>query len=120
MVQDAQRHNVKAVLPVCVNASQDDHNRVISHQSGLALRLGMMQIKGLSEHGIQKALANRPRSGLSPSQSKLSNCRSIRSATPNYSPRPMRYQCFRDRFQTRWALMDSSRPAFCFVRLTTR
>ncbi|MCB5359119.1 error-prone DNA polymerase [Vibrio lentus] len=105
LVQDAQRHNVK-VLPVCVNASQDDHT-VISHQSGLALRLGMMQIKGLSEHGIQSILANRPRSGYRhPSQVKqLSiNKKDIEllasaNALHNVSG---------DRFQTRWALMDSA------------
>ncbi|WP_122053548.1 error-prone DNA polymerase [Vibrio sp. Evd11] len=105
LVQDAQRHNV-VVLPVCVNASQDDHT-VISHQNGLALRLGMRQIKGLSEHGIQSMLANRPRSGYRhPSQVKqLSiNKKDIEllasaNALHNVSG---------DRFQTRWALMDSA------------
>lgn len=105
LVQDAQRHNVK-VLPVCVNASRDDHT-VISHQNGLALRLGMRQIKGLSEHGIQSILANRPRSGYRhPSQVKqLSiNKKDIEllasaNALHNVSG---------DRFQTRWALMDSA------------
>ena len=38
LVQDAQRHNV-AILPVCVNASQDNHT-VVSQQNGLAIRLG--------------------------------------------------------------------------------
>ncbi|WP_454442174.1 error-prone DNA polymerase [Vibrio bathopelagicus] len=105
LVQDAQRHNVK-VLPVCVNASQDNHT-VISHQNGLALRLGMRQIKGLSEHGIQSILANRPSSGYRhPSQVKqLSiNKKDIEllasaNALHNVSG---------DRFQTRWALMDSA------------
>ncbi|MFA0013682.1 error-prone DNA polymerase [Vibrio lentus] len=105
LVQDAQRHNVK-VLPVCVNASQDDHT-VNSHQNGLALRLGMRQIKGLSEHGIQSILANRPRSGYRhPSQVKqLSiNKKDIEllasaNALHNVSG---------DRFQTRWTLMDSA------------
>ncbi|MFA0190296.1 error-prone DNA polymerase [Vibrio lentus] len=105
LVQDAQRHNV-VVLPVCVNASQDDHT-VISHQNGLALRLGMRQIKGLSEHGIQSVLANRPHSGYRhPSQVKqLSiNKKDIEllasaNALHNVSG---------DRFQTRWALMDSA------------
>ncbi|UPR57152.1 error-prone DNA polymerase [Vibrio sp. ED004] len=105
LVQDAQRHNVK-VLPVCVNASQDDHT-VISHQNGLALRLGMRQIKGLSEHGIQSVLANRPHSGYRhPSQVKqLSmNKKDIEllasaNALHNVSG---------DRFQTRWAIMDSA------------
>ncbi|MDN3631252.1 error-prone DNA polymerase [Vibrio lentus] len=105
LVQDAQRHNV-AVLPVCVNASQDNHT-VVAHQNGLAIRLGLRQIKGLSEHGIQSVLANRPHLGYRhPSQVKqLSiNKKDIEllasaNALHNVSG---------DRFQTRWALMDSA------------
>ncbi|ARP37799.1 error-prone DNA polymerase [Vibrio syngnathi] len=105
LVQDAQRHNV-AILPVCVNTSQDNHI-VVEHQNGLAIRLGLRQIKGLSEHGIQSILANRPRSGYRhPSQVKqLSiNKKDIEllasaNALHNVSG---------DRFQTRWALMDSA------------
>ncbi|MCY9829006.1 error-prone DNA polymerase [Vibrio chagasii] len=105
LVQDAQRHNV-AILPVCVNASQDKHT-VVSQQNGLAIRLGMRQIKGLSEHGIQSVLANRPSSGYRhPSQVKqLSiNKKDIEllasaNALHNVSG---------DRFQTRWAIMDSA------------
>ncbi|MCK8081831.1 error-prone DNA polymerase [Vibrio sp. 1CM24A] len=105
LVQDAQRHNV-VILPVCVNASQNDHT-VVSHQNGLAIRLGLRQIKGLSEHGIQSVLANRPQSGYRhPSQVKqLSmNKKDIEllasaNALHNVSG---------DRFQTRWAIMDSA------------
>ncbi|MDP2489376.1 error-prone DNA polymerase [Vibrio splendidus] len=105
LVQDAQRHNV-VVLPVCVNASQDNHI-VVEHQNGLAIRLGLRQIKGFSEHGIQSVLANRPQSGYRhPSQVKqLSiNKKDIEllasaNALHNVSG---------DRFQTRWALMDSA------------
>ncbi|MDD1826169.1 error-prone DNA polymerase [Photobacterium sp. ZSDE20] len=105
LVQDAQRHNV-TILPVCVNASQNDHT-VVSQQNGLAIRLGLRQIKGLSEHGIQSVLANRPHSGYHhPSQVKqLSmNKKDIEllasaNALHNVSG---------DRFQTRWAIMDSA------------
>lgn len=105
LVQDAQRHNV-VVLPVCVNASQDNHT-VIAHQNGLAIRLGLRQIKGFSEHGIQSVLANRPQSGYRhPSQVKqLSmNKKDIEllasaNALHNVSG---------DRFQTRWTIMDSA------------
>ncbi|MFA0193282.1 error-prone DNA polymerase [Vibrio artabrorum] len=104
LVQDAQRHNV-VVLPVCVNASQDNHV-VVKHQKGLAIRLGLRQIKGFSEHGIQCVLANRPPSGYRhPNQIKqLSmNKKDIEllasaNALHNVSG---------DRFQTRWAIMDS-------------
>ncbi|MEZ8687889.1 error-prone DNA polymerase [Vibrio splendidus] len=105
LVQDAQRHNV-VILPVCVNASQDNHI-VVEHQNGLAIRLGLRQIKGFSEHGIQSVLANRPQSGYRhPSQVKqLSmNKKDIEllasaNALNNVSG---------DRFQTRWAIMDSA------------
>ncbi|ROO67448.1 error-prone DNA polymerase [Vibrio crassostreae] len=105
LVQDAQRHNV-VILPVCVNASQNDHT-VVSHQNGLAIRLGLRQIKGFSEHGIQSVIANRPPSGYRhPSQVKqLSmNKKDIEllasaNALHNVSG---------DRFQTRWAIMDSA------------
>ncbi|MGF1852413.1 error-prone DNA polymerase [Vibrio satsumensis] len=105
LVQDAQRHNV-VILPVCVNASQDNHI-VVEHQNGLAIRLGLRQIKGFSEHGIQSVLANRPQSGYRhPSQVKqLSmNKKDIEllasaNALHNVSG---------DRFQTRWAIMDSA------------
>ncbi|PMO46886.1 error-prone DNA polymerase [Vibrio splendidus] len=105
LVQDAQRHSV-VVLPVCVNASQDNHI-VVEHQNGLAIRLGLRQIKGFSEHGIQSVLANRPPSGYRhPSQVKqLSmNKKDIEllasaNALHNVSG---------DRFQTRWAIMDSA------------
>ena len=114
LVQDAQRHNV-VILPICVNASQDNHT-VVTHQNGLAIRLGLRQIKGLSEHGIQSVLANRPRSGYRhPSQVKqLSmNKKDIEllasaNALHNVSG---------DRFQTRWAIMDSASdlPLFSHV-----
>ncbi len=105
LVQDAQRHNM-VILPVCVNASQDNHI-VVEHQNGLAIRLGLRQIKGFSEHGIQSVLANRPQSGYRhPSQVKqLSmNKKDIEllasaNALNNVSG---------DRFQTRWAMMDSA------------
>ncbi|MEZ9396146.1 error-prone DNA polymerase [Vibrio splendidus] len=105
LVQDAQRHNV-VILPVCVNASQDNHI-VVEHQNGLVIRLGLRQIKGLSEHGIHSVLANRPQSGYRhPSQVKqlsmskkdielLASANALHNVSGN-------------RFQTRWAMMDSA------------
>ncbi|MEZ9655305.1 error-prone DNA polymerase [Vibrio splendidus] len=105
LVQDAQRHNV-VILPVCVNASQDNHI-VVEHQNGLAIRLGLRQIKSLSEHGIHSVLANRPQSGYRhPSQVKqlsmskkdielLASANALHNVSGN-------------RFQTRWAMMDSA------------
>ncbi|NAZ68616.1 error-prone DNA polymerase [Vibrio toranzoniae] len=105
LVQDAQRHNL-VILPVCVNTSQENHT-VVSHQNGLAIRLGLRQIKGLSEHGIQSILANRPHSGYRhPSQVKqlsMSKTDIELLASANAL-----HNVSGDRFQTRWAIMDSA------------
>ncbi|NAZ90744.1 error-prone DNA polymerase [Vibrio toranzoniae] len=105
LVQDAQRHNL-VILPVCVNTSQENHT-VVSHQNGLAIRLGLRQIKGLSEHGIQSVLANRPHSGYRhPSQVKqlsMSKTDIELLASANAL-----HNVSGDRFQTRWAIMDSA------------
>jgi error-prone DNA polymerase len=105
LVQDAQRHGVK-VLPVCVNASQRDHT-VVSEAHKLAIRLGLRQVKGLSEQAMESIVANRSYQGYShPNQiTQLSiNRRDIEllaSANAMHSVSG-------DRFQTRWALMDSA------------
>ncbi|KWU01854.1 DNA polymerase [Vibrio toranzoniae] len=105
LVQDAQRHNL-VILPICVNTSQENHT-VVSHQNGLAIRLGLRQIKGLSEHGIQSVLANRPHSGYRhPSQVKqlsMSKTDIELLASANAL-----HNVSGDRFQTRWAIMDSA------------
>jgi len=105
LVQDAQRHHVK-VLPVCVNASQRDHT-VVKTEQGLAIRLGLRQVKGLSEQAMESLVANRPYQGYThPNQiTQLSiNRRDVEllasaNAMHNVSG---------DRFQTRWTLMDSA------------
>jgi error-prone DNA polymerase len=105
LVQDAQRHGVK-VLPVCVNASQRDHI-VVNQEQKLAIRLGLRQVKGLSEQAMESLVANRPYQGYRhPNQiTQLSiNRRDIEllaSANAMHSVSG-------DRFQTRWALMDSA------------
>ncbi|MFM2597859.1 error-prone DNA polymerase [Vibrio fortis] len=105
LVQDAQRHGVK-VLPVCVNASQRDHI-VVNQEQKLAIQLGLRQIKGLSEQAMESLVANRPYQGYRhPNQvTQLSiNRRDIEllaSANAMHSVSG-------DRFQTRWALMDSA------------
>ncbi|MEZ9409929.1 error-prone DNA polymerase [Vibrio lentus] len=105
LVQDAQRHNVM-VLPVCVNASQDNHT-VVAHQNGLAIRLGLRQIKGLSEHGIQSVLANRPHSGYRP-PSQVKQLSMNKKDIELLASANALHNVSGDRFQTRWALMDSA------------
>ena len=53
LVQDAQRHQV-TVLPVCVMHSDWDCSLETGANGGLALRLGLRMIKGLSESGGRK------------------------------------------------------------------
>lgn len=105
LVQDAQRHHVK-VLPVCVNASQRDHT-VVKTEQGLAIRLGLRQVKGLSDQAMESLVANRPYQGYAhPNQiTQLSiNRRDIELLA---SANTM-HNVSGDRFQTRWTLMDSA------------
>ncbi|MFW7523043.1 error-prone DNA polymerase [Vibrio ostreicida] len=104
LVQDAQRHGV-LVLPVCVNHSTYDH-QVVPCGKRLAIRLGLRQIKGFSTTSALQLLKARPQQGFQhPNQLKHQglNQRDLeRLASANAM------QCFTEnRFQTRWAMMDS-------------
>uniref|UniRef100_UPI00057DC9B6 hypothetical protein n=1 Tax=Vibrio vulnificus TaxID=672 RepID=UPI00057DC9B6 len=50
LVQDAKRHGI-AVLPICVNFSNAEHQLVRLTSGELAIRLGFHLIKGLSHEG---------------------------------------------------------------------
>lgn len=63
LVQDARRHNVE-VLPVDINASAWDSSLEKTNQkSGTAIRLGLRQVKGLSEAAGLSLLLSRPQQG---------------------------------------------------------
>ncbi|MGB7263361.1 MAG: error-prone DNA polymerase [Albidovulum sp.] len=58
IVRDARAHGVE-VLPVCINASQWDNRMEERPGNALALRLGLRQLKGLSEEEADWILAAR-------------------------------------------------------------
>ncbi len=58
LVQDAQRHGVE-VLPADVNASERDSTLESRDGERPALRLGLRQVKGLSEEGAERIAAGR-------------------------------------------------------------
>ncbi|WP_250658612.1 error-prone DNA polymerase [Alkalimarinus coralli] len=103
LVQDAQRHHIE-VLPVCINLSNVNHS--LANKAPYAIRLGLRQVKGLSEQGMNKIVSERPKSGYSHlSQIKriglsrrdielLASANAFRSLSLN-------------RYATRWSLMDS-------------
>ncbi len=104
LIQDARRHQV-VVLPVCINASVYDH-QVIHYQHKLAIQLGFRQVKGLSQDGVNQLLQARPKEGYRhPAQLKhiglnQKELESLASANAMH-------KIANNRFQTRWAMMDS-------------
>ncbi|PAU38537.1 error-prone DNA polymerase [Vibrio coralliilyticus] len=104
LVQDARRHNV-LILPVCVNQSHYDH-QVVHCGNRLAIRLGFRQIKGFSAESTLQLLKARGKQGFQhPKQLKhiglnqrdlelLASANAMQTIANN-------------RFQTRWAMMDS-------------
>ncbi|KZY59614.1 error-prone DNA polymerase, partial [Oleiphilus sp. HI0061] len=109
LVQDAVRHNIE-VRPVCINQSDYDHRleklpeKGTSHYSH-AMRLGLRQIKNLSEKGAREILSKRPNAG-------YQNAQALHQLTLNQKDLEAlasanALQCFAEnRYAARWALMN--------------
>jgi error-prone DNA polymerase len=104
LVQDARKHHV-TILPVCINASGNEHQLVRNDRS-LAIRLGLQLVKGLSGKAIQRIVQQRPDQGfthtteikqLGLSQSDLQALASAGALNALSA----------DRYAARWHLMDS-------------
>lgn len=104
LVQDAQRHNV-IILPVCVNASHYDH-QVLSHQGKLAIRLGLRQIKGLSQQSAQQLLHARSK-GTFTHAGQIKHIGLSRRDIELLASANAMHTLSHNRYQTRWAMMDS-------------
>ncbi|OAJ93861.1 error-prone DNA polymerase [Vibrio bivalvicida] len=104
LVQDARRHKV-IVLPVCVNASMYDH-QVTHHQGKLAIRLGLRQVKGLSQQSAEQILNARDKGQFTHSGQIKHIGLSKRDIELLASANAM-YTLSHNRYQTRWAMMDS-------------
>ncbi|MEL7291924.1 MAG: error-prone DNA polymerase [Pseudomonadota bacterium] len=104
LIQDAQRHKV-SILPICVNAS-DYHHQVVIEQDRWAIRLGLRQVKGLSEQSAKQLL--RARQG-GPFQhiNQLKHCGLTRRDIELLASANAMHSFSDNRYQTRWAMMDS-------------
>ncbi len=104
LIQDARRHNV-TILPICINASNYDH-QITTDSGRLAIQLGMRQIKGFSQQSYLQLQKARPDEGFChPNQLKHIglNRRDIELLA---SANAM-HRLTNNRYQTRWAMMDS-------------
>lgn len=105
LVQDAKRHGI-AVLPICVNFSNAEHQLVRLTSGELAIRLGFNLIKGLSHEGITRLLTHRPAQGyqcISEVKQILRQAKDIQSlASANAF-----YQLADNRYLARWQVMDN-------------
>lgn len=111
LIQDARRHHIK-VLPVCINHSDYDY-RLEKQDDELAIRVGFRQIKGLAQQAALNLLAARPEQG-------FTHIKQLREV--NVSQEALEQLASADalaciqgnRYQARWALMDSSHSLSVF------
>ncbi|MGF1694866.1 error-prone DNA polymerase [Vibrio lamellibrachiae] len=104
LIQDAKRHNI-TVLPICVNHSDYQH-LVVPHASGLAIRLGLRQIKGASRDGMKQLIKARPTSGYQhPSQ--LQHIGLNKRDIELLASANAMHEFAHNRYQARWSMMDS-------------
>jgi len=104
LVQDARRHKVD-ILPICVNASLYDH-QMVSHQGGLAIRLGFRQIKGFSQQSAKQLIHARAKSGFTHA-GQIKHIGLNRRDVELLASANAMHTLSQNRYQTRWAMMDS-------------
>ncbi|MDP6164643.1 MAG: error-prone DNA polymerase [Gammaproteobacteria bacterium] len=116
LVQDARRHGVK-VLPACINASQWQHTMEdLPNNTGLALRLGLRQIKGLQAQTIQALLTTRPQQGFTHIKQLRSNQLPGKQLQALASANALQ-TISGNRYQARWQLLDQDQTTPLFARL---
>ena len=109
LLQDIRRHGV-TVLPVCINASDWDFTL---QQQGKAIRLGLRQVKGLSEAGALQLVKLRPAAGYRHIQ-QLRQLGLSRSDLQALASANALSSISGDRYNSRWQLQDTqySLPLF--------
>jgi error-prone DNA polymerase len=105
LLQDARRHGL-TILPACINASSWEYTiEAQADNTGLALRLGLQQIKGLRHQSMVQLLAARPSQGFQHSQQlqalKLPNNQLQALASANALQAISGH-----RYQARWQLLE--------------
>ncbi|MEZ8823414.1 error-prone DNA polymerase [Vibrio amylolyticus] len=104
LVQDAKRHNIM-ILPVCVNHSDYQH-QVVHCDSGLAIRLGLRQIKGASHDGMMQLLKARPATGYQHTH-QLQHIGLNKKDLERLASADAMHEFAHNRYQTRWSMMNS-------------
>ncbi|MFB9134762.1 error-prone DNA polymerase [Vibrio olivae] len=104
LLQDAKRHGL-TVLDVCVNHSGYDH-QVVQHHNLWAIRLGLRLVKGFSFDAANRLLKARPQPGFQ-SINQLKNIGLSRQELEKLASANAMRALTHNRFQTRWAMMDS-------------
>ena len=113
LLQDARRRGLE-VLPACINASTWEHRiESLPNETGLALRVGLRQIKGLREGPMNLLLAARPAAGFADIQALHT------LAIPSYQLQALAsanalQAIAGHRYQARWQLLgqDQTSPLF--------
>ena len=113
LLQDARRRGLE-VLPACINASTWEHRiESLPNETGLALRVGLRQIKGLREGPMNLLLAARPAAGFADIQALHA------LAIPSYQLQALAsanalQAIAGHRYQARWQLLgqDQTSPLF--------
>ena len=113
LLQDARRRGLE-VLPACINASTWEHRiENLPNETGLALRVGLRQIRGLREDLMNQLLAVRPQAGFDDIQQLHA------LAIPNKQLQALAsanalQTIAGHRYQTRWQLLgqDQTSPLF--------
>ncbi|MFC3202733.1 error-prone DNA polymerase [Alteromonas oceani] len=101
LIQDASRHQIYA-LPVDINKSSIDHTVVDNHH----FRLGLRQVNGLSDKAMNTLISHRPETGFS-SLTEIKSLGLSRSELSALASANVLKTLAKDRFNTRWQLMDS-------------
>ena len=101
LIQDAARHQIYA-LPVDINKSSIDHTVVDNHR----FRLGLRQVNGLSDKAMNTLISQRPDKGFA-SLTEIKSLGLSRSELSALASANALKTLAKDRFNTRWQLMDS-------------
>ncbi|SJL82504.1 error-prone DNA polymerase [Vibrio palustris] len=121
LIQDAQRHDIH-IEPVCINHSHYDHTVVTSQTlsaSRYSIRLGLRQVKGLSEHGAQRLVKARPDNGYQ-TMSQVKRLQLTRRDMEALASANAMAMIAEHRYATRWDMMDTLNDLPLFEHLSER
>lgn len=118
LIQDAQRHHIH-IDPVCINHSHYDHTVVAYRTTSTtrySIRLGLRQVKGLSQQGAKQLVASRPTNGYH-TMSELKRVSLSRKDMEALASANAMSMLAEHRYATRWTMMDtlSDLPLFQHV-----